>query len=1111
MFQSYTATTEVLADRLEKPLLDDRSYRVIRLPNQLEALLIHDPETDKAAAAVDVRAGSLCDELDLPGMAHAVEHMLFLGNEKYPKENEYQQYLAQYAGSHNAFTSQLSTNYFFEMSVAEAKKAEEEANIPNGDTKPKVKPFYGGLDRFAQFFVKPLFLEDSLDRELRAVDSENKKNLQSDVWRLQQLKRSFTNPEHPNCRFSTGNLKTLRDDPVARGVNIRKEFIRFYDEQYSANRMKLVVLGREPLDELQSWTEELFSAVPNKNLKPNHWDAPLYTEKELLIEAFAKPVMETRSMEITFPYPDEDELWQTQPGRYLSHLIGHEGPGSILAMVKGLGWVNGLSAGSRTTSPGSGTFEISISLTPEGLKNYQEIVKIVFQYLSILHKTEPQEWMFKEVRDMSEVDFKFQQKRGASSTASGTAGTMQKPLPRDLLLSGLFTQRQFDAESIRKGTAALNADNFRLTIVTQDELPGELQHEKWYGTEYTERKISPEFHQALKKAINSSSSELPKDLFLPHKNEFIPTRLDVDKKEIESPAKRPKLVKNDGNVRLWFKKDDQFWVPKATYWVRFRNPICGSTARNATMSMVFSDLVDDALSEYAYDAEIAGLDYGFDASTGGISCSVSGFNDKMSVLLEKVLSTACNIDIKDDRFSIVKERLERGFRNKGFTAPYQQIGDYSRWLTSEKGFIAEQYLAELIKLTAADIRAFHPLLLGQMHIEAVAHGNLYLEDALKLTDLTERVLQPKTLPEAQWPIQRSLLLPEGSNYIYNRQLPDPANVNHAIEYVLQIGEMSDRSRRARLMLLDQMCHEPAFDRLRTKEQLGYVVFSGAIRSASTLSFRFIIQSEREPAYLETRIDAFLRAFKIQLAEMDAEAFEAHKASKINERREKIKNLTKETDRYLMHVANEMYHFEEMEEDAQNIEKVTKEEMMQFFDLYVDPESTRRAKTSVWMHARKSAAEAEAEAESQGTKMGSEEVRKSFMDVLSQFMQAVGATEDEEKLDKRFANVDLSQGDQNSILGALKSYLAEDAKLAEQKVQEAMEQAKVVLPNVLMQLGVKLAPVEGAEKAQEEVVPPPACAPVEIKDVHAFKASMPLSRGAQPVRPLSEYMELEGKL
>jgi insulysin len=72
----------VIANELEKPLLDKRSYRLVRLGNKLEVLLIHDPETDKASAAIDVNVGSFSDPEDMPGLAHAVEHMLFMGTEK---------------------------------------------------------------------------------------------------------------------------------------------------------------------------------------------------------------------------------------------------------------------------------------------------------------------------------------------------------------------------------------------------------------------------------------------------------------------------------------------------------------------------------------------------------------------------------------------------------------------------------------------------------------------------------------------------------------------------------------------------------------------------------------------------------------------------------------------------------------------------------------------------------------------------------------------------------------------------------------------------------------------------------------------------------------------
>lgn len=59
-----------------------------------------------------------------------------------------------------------------------------------------------------------------------------------------QLEKSLSNPNHPYCHFGTGNLETLYDSPKAKGQDIRAELLKFHDNYYSANIMKLCILGR---------------------------------------------------------------------------------------------------------------------------------------------------------------------------------------------------------------------------------------------------------------------------------------------------------------------------------------------------------------------------------------------------------------------------------------------------------------------------------------------------------------------------------------------------------------------------------------------------------------------------------------------------------------------------------------------------------------------------------------------------------------------------------------------------------------------------------------------------------------------------------------------------
>lgn len=1071
-------SVELVTDRLETPSLDDRTYRVVRLPNQLEALLVHDPQTDKASAAMDVNVGSFSDEDDMPGMAHAVEHLLFMGTKKYPVENAYHQYLSAHSGTSNAYTASTSTNYHFEVSAKPSNDEEPSGANPS--------PLLGALDRFAQFFIEPLFLANTLDRELRAVDSENKKNLQADQWRLHQLEKSLSNPKHPFCHFSTGNLETLKTLPEARGINVRDKFIEFYEKHYSANRMKLCVLGREPLDVLETWVLEYFSEIRNKDLAPNRWpDVLPFPQTDLGVQCFAKPVMDSRELNLIFPFLDEDLLYETQPSRYLSHLIGHEGPGSIMAHIKSKGWANGLTSGAWPVCAGTpGVFDFQIRLTEEGLKEYREVVKVFFQYIALLQETEPQEWIFEEQRGMADVDFRFRQKTQSLRFATKISAEMQKPLPREWLLSGRSRLRKFDAKLIKQGLACLRPDNFRMTIVSRDA-PGKWEKkEKWYGTEYTVEPIPADFLEDIKKAASSPATARIPGLHLPHKNQFIPTKLEVEKKEVKEPALAPRIVRNDQLVRTWYKKDDTFWVPKANLIVSCKSPIVYASAGNSVKARLFTDLVRDALEEYSYDAELAGLQYSVSLDSRGLFIEVSGYNDKLAVLLEQVLITMRDLDVREARFAIIKERLSRGYRNWELQPPWQQIGDYTGWLTAEHDHVVEELEAELPGVTPEGVRVFREELLSQMHMEVYVHGNLYKEDALKLTDMVESTLKPRILPKEQWPIRRSLIFPPGSNYIWKKTLKDEANVNHCIEYWLYVGDKSDRLIRAKTLLLDQITHEPCFDQLRTKEQLGYIVYSGVRASSTTYGFRFIIQSEKTAPYLETRIELFLETLAKTIETMNDTDFENNKRSLIVKRLEKPKYLDQETGRHWNQIHSEYYDFESAQRDVALIKPLTKADMVEFFNHYIHPSSPHRAKLAVYF---------EAQAKSDvSTKQISELVKTLDLDSDASVQAATDLQ----------AKLSAAGQDEGKEIEALKDYLLHSLKVAENKIETAVEAWK--------KLHAESGDVEGVVK---DASPPSSngTTPIIIDDVRNFKAGLTVSAGARPVKDLSEYEELDAKL
>jgi hypothetical protein len=158
------------SEALVRSAEDPRGYRVLWLHNKLRCVLISDSRADKAAAAACVAAGHFSDPSTLPGLAHFTEHMCFLGTSKYPEEGSYKSYLTSHGGSCNASTAMETTTYHFAL-------AHEHLD--------------GALDRFAQFFIAPLFTPSATLRELNAVNAEHSKNLQTDARRIFQLIKRY--------------------------------------------------------------------------------------------------------------------------------------------------------------------------------------------------------------------------------------------------------------------------------------------------------------------------------------------------------------------------------------------------------------------------------------------------------------------------------------------------------------------------------------------------------------------------------------------------------------------------------------------------------------------------------------------------------------------------------------------------------------------------------------------------------------------------------------------------------------------------------------------------------------------------------------------------------
>merc|ERR1719468_200162 len=316
----------------------------------------------------------MLDPKEFPGLAHFCEHMLFMGSQKYPVENVYGKFIEDNAGSTNAYTSNENTNYHLEIATGKFKEA---------------------LDIFAQFFISPTFAEGSVNREILAVDSENQKNLQVDPWRMNQLDKSTCREDHAFSKFGTGNLDTLQTQPEKLGLNVREELIRFHTKYYSSNLMTLCLLGKESLDELQTYAVDMFSAIPNKNLNKTDFENDPYKRDATYVYNVV-PVQDLRQLSLSWVIPDGRDSYKSNPSNYISHLVGHEGEGSLLSELKRKGWCSNLYAGARREARGFQFFNLIVDLSEEGGEKIQEILKLIYQYFNMQKSQDIQQWVYDE-------------------------------------------------------------------------------------------------------------------------------------------------------------------------------------------------------------------------------------------------------------------------------------------------------------------------------------------------------------------------------------------------------------------------------------------------------------------------------------------------------------------------------------------------------------------------------------------------------------------------------------------------------------------------------------------------------------------------------------------
>ncbi len=682
---------------------DERQYRYLQLDNKMKVLLVSDAKAEKSAASLNVYVGSFQNPVEREGLAHFLEHMLFLGTEKYPEAGEYQAYISEHGGQHNAYTSLEQTNYFFNVDSAY---------------------LFDTLDRFAQFFVAPRFDAKYVDRERHAVESEYQLKLKDDSRREWDVLSELVNPKHPLAKFSVGNLETLVNDEAR---PIRPDLLAFYQRYYSANLMTLVVLGNESLEQLETAVKAHFSAVVNHNTRVEASGEPLFS-RDLPLQVLIAPEQEKRELSLLFPLPSARQYWRQGPLLFLGHLLGGESEGSFLAVMKAKGWVESLSAGPAFDAREGAAFAITIGLTPQGVAARQEVLDGFYQWLALSTEQGIEAWRYDELTQLQHSAFRFLEKGSASSYVQGLSVALQHYPPQEVL-RGHFLFDDFDAALIKKYARYLRPDNALVTWVAPEfELGDQLSRR--YGAPY----------RLLAEAQGPAPTALLETLKLPAANVFLASGFPLSGKGGVSanPVQLP-LQASAKDSELWYYADTQFASPRASFSARLALPVTTS-CRVAAKTELYLALVEDQLDAGLYAARLAGLNYGLSRWSHGIAIAIAGYADKQPVLLDRVLTVMTALDWDATRFQRVREQLIREGRNSLKQWPIRQV--FAEMDPLLRGSCRVITLAEELETVAiADMKDFARGLFEHGHSQFYAGGVLSADTAQAMAASTLTRLQ----------------------------------------------------------------------------------------------------------------------------------------------------------------------------------------------------------------------------------------------------------------------------------------------------------------------------------------------------------------------------------
>ena len=865
---------------------DSRLYRAIVLTNGLEVLLVSDPSTDKSAASLSVGVGLLSDPTDYAGMAHYLEHMLFLGTEKYPEPDAYSSFVRQNGGANNAYTWLDITNYMLEIKNA----AYDES-----------------LDRFSQFFTAPLLSPDYIEKEKNAVNAEWTMRRELDTFVDFRLTRSLLG-DHPANRFLIGNLESLADKADS---TLHETTVDFYQSYYSANIMKLALVSNRSLDDMAALAETYFGSIPNKGIAK-----PEVTAGIDFAEAGGKlirlvPMKDRRALRLEFVIENNTADFAAKPNEYVSYILSSEMPGTPATVLRDKGWVSALTSMAKPTDFGNyGAFVIDAELTEEGMAHRQEISELLLGYVELLRDGGVDDRYAQEFKTSLDNRFRFLEKTSAYQYATQLSAAMQV-YPIANTVDADYHFEGFDKAAIDALLAQLTPERLRVWYISKEEP----------GTETIQYHAGRYALEPLEVGTADTRAELVASygLELPALNRLLPESF-----EVSHAAPVPAKVLEKPGIEIWLQGSEAFpEQPRGFTRIELNNAAVEQSASAVVYLSLWADLYQQSQVSLFNEAVLSGM-YPSVSLGYGLTLSLSGFTDKQPALIEEMLK-GLSINPSEQAFEQALDRYRRSLINSKLDMGMRQLFPSLSKLVKTGEYPDAVLAKEADSASITGLKTFIEQQLSASLARVYLFGNYSTESASGLANVIEATL-PK-LSGSEYRRAGTYAPIDATALVYQEDLP----IEDLSMLYLFAAKDTGIVREAEGRVLSTYLGTRAFNQLRTEEQLGYAAGGFATTVGDHPFIGFYIQTPvKAPEAMLARFDAYREEFAGDLTALEPAKFEEIKAGVLTTLREPPKNLAEEASPYLSDWSRERYSFDTEAKLIEAVEAVTLESIQRYY-------------------------------------------------------------------------------------------------------------------------------------------------------------------------------------